>query len=159
MYDEILVPLDASAVSEAILPYAAELAKRCDAHVTLFRVVESIGQAMATIAPTEPMMVTAPAVEAVMEGVEGEEDAATSYLKTAAERLHGQGLRVDWAVGRGSAGDEIIRYATEKSIDLIAMSSHGRSGLSRAILGSVADHVIRNAAVPVLILPYREPAK
>lgn len=150
----MLVPLDGSEVAEAILPYATELAKRCAAHVTLIQVVESMAQAMASIAPAEPMMVTAQTVESISEGVEGESEAAEAYLKRAAAKLNSEGLQVDWVVVSGSAGPEIARYAEEKGIDLIAMSSHGRGGIERAIFGSVADHVLRHAGSPVFILPY-----
>ena len=154
MYDRMLVPLDGSEVAEAILPYATELARRCASHVTLIQVVESMAQAMATMAPAEPMMVSPQAVENITEGLEGETDAAQAYLKQTAAKLSSAGLQVDWIVVSGSAGPEIARYAEEHTIEMIAMSSHGRGGLERAIFGSVADHVLRHATIPVLTLPY-----
>lgn len=155
MYETMLIPLDGSDVAEAILPYATELAKRCGSRVTLIQVVESMVQAMAGLAPAAPMMVTPQAVENVTEGVEGEEDAAKSYLTQTASNLSATGLKVDWIVVSGSAGSEIVRYAEEKGSGLIALSSHGRGGIGRAIFGSVADHVLRHAKAPVLTLPHR----
>lgn len=156
MYDRLLVPLDGSELSAQIIPYAVELAKRCSSHVTLVRVVETVGQAMATMTPAEPALVTPQAVENVVEGLQGEQETASAYIKDLANRLAAEGLRVDWAVLAGSPGSAIVSYVEGKHIDVIAMTSHGRTGVERALLGSVADHVMRNAAVPVLVLRYQE---
>jgi nucleotide-binding universal stress UspA family protein len=156
VYDSMLVSLDGSEIAAAILPYATELAKRCASHVTLIRVVESMAQAMATLAPAEPMAATPQAIENVSEGIEAEEAAARAYLSHEATQLSAAGLQVDWIVVSGPAGAAIVRYAEEKSINLIAMSSHGRGGIGRAIFGSTADHVVQHTSSPVLILPHHE---
>lgn len=156
MYDKMLVPLDGSDVSELILPYAIELARRCGSKVRLLQMVESLGQAMATLAPADPVLVTPETTEAIVEGVEAEAQAARDYLAGLALKFKDVGLEAESVVRSGSPGVEIIRYSEEEGIDLIAMSSHGRGGLGRAILGSVADHVMHHTSVPVLVLRYRE---
>lgn len=159
MYNKMLVPLDGSEVSELVLPYAIELAKRCGSKVTLLETVESLGEAMATLAPADPVMVTPETTEALVEGVEAEEQTARDYLTGVARKFRDAGIDASIAVVSGSPGDEILRYTEAGDIDLIALSSHGRGGLGRAILGSVADHVMRHTSVPVLVLRYREDGK
>ena len=156
MYENLLVPLDGSEVSELILPYAIELAKRCESRVTLLQTVESLGQAMATLAPSDPVLVTPETTEAIVEGVEAEESFAHEYLNGIAARFKQEGIEAGTVVVSGSPGSEIMRYIDEKSINVVAMSSHGRGGLGRAIFGSVADHVMHHATVPVLVLRYHE---
>jgi nucleotide-binding universal stress UspA family protein len=157
MYEHLLVPLDGSEVSELILPYAIELAKRCGSRVTLLQTVESIGQAMATLAPAEPVMVTPETTEALVEGVEAEEAAAREYLAGIASRFKEAGIEAGTIVPSGSPGVEILRCVDDASVTVVAMSSHGRGGLGRAIFGSVADHVMHHATVPVLVLRYHKP--
>jgi nucleotide-binding universal stress UspA family protein len=151
MYDKILVPLDGSEVSESMLPYAIELAKRCGSKVLLLQVVESLGQAMAAMAPAEPAMVTPEATEAIIEGVEAEESSAHQYLTGIAEKFRANGSPVETMVVSGSPGVEIARVA-EENADVVTICSHGRGGLGRALLGSVADHLIHHVNVPVLVL-------
>ncbi|MBI4337644.1 MAG: universal stress protein, partial [Chloroflexi bacterium] len=61
-------------------------------------------------------------------------------------------LQVEWETRRGDAASQIIRYVKERGIDLVAISTHGRSGLSRLVFGSVAEKVLREAGVPVLLI-------
>ena len=154
MYDKMLVPLDGSEVSELVLPYAIEFAKRCGSQVTLLQTVESLGQAMATMAPADPVLVTPQTTESILEGIEAEQQAAREYLTGIAARFKGEGIDTGTVVASGSPGTEIIHYVDEQEINVVAMSSHGRGGLGRAILGSVADHVMHHTTVPVLVLRY-----
>lgn len=156
MYDTILVPLDGSDVSESVIPHALELARRCGSKVILIEVVESLGQAMAAMAPAEPAMVTPQATEAIMEGVEAEQRAAADYLTRVATKFRDAGANVETVVVSGSPGIEIARWAESHDVDVITICSHGRSGLGRALLGSVADHLVHHVKVPVLILRYQE---
>jgi nucleotide-binding universal stress UspA family protein len=157
VYEKLLVPLDGSEVSELILPYAVELAKRCGSQVTLLQTVESLGQAMATLSPADPVLVTPGTTEAIVEGVEAEESSAKDYLAGIASRFKDEGIDAGTTVVSGSPGVEILRCIDDKSITVVAMSSHGRGGLGRAIFGSVADHVMHHATVPVLVLRYHKP--
>jgi nucleotide-binding universal stress UspA family protein len=156
VYDTILVPLDGSEVSESVLPYAIELVRRCRSKkVVLIEVVESLGQAMATMAPSEPAMVTPEATEAIMEGVEAEQQAAREYLSGVAPKFKDAGAEVETVVVSGSPGIEIAQFAESNDIELITISTHGRGGLGRALLGSVADHLLHHVHVPVMVLRYR----
>jgi len=155
VYDTILVPLDGSEVSESVIPHALELARRCRSKVILIEVVESLGQAMAAMAPAEPAMVTPQATEAIMEGVEAEQRAAANYLAKIAERFKGVATGVETVVVTGSPGIEIARFAESNGVEVITICSHGRGGLGRALLGSVADHLIHHVKVPVLVLRYQ----
>jgi nucleotide-binding universal stress UspA family protein len=155
VYDIMLVPLDGSEVSETVLPYAIELARRCGSRVILLEVVESLGQAMAAMAPAEPALVTPEATEAVIEGVEAEEKAARDYLTGVASKFKAVVSAVETLVVSGSPGTEIVRVAMENRVEVITVCSHGRGGLGRALLGSVADYLIHHVNVPVLVLRYQ----
>jgi nucleotide-binding universal stress UspA family protein len=132
MYDAILVPTDGSDPATAAVDHAADLAAVHDASVHLLYVTES-----PAIAPT-------PTSGEVLEELErhGEE-----VVDAAAERLDG---RVHTAVARGSAHRAILDYAETNDVDLVVMGTHGRTGLSHALLGSVAERVVRLSEVPVL---------
>ena len=77
---------------------------------------------------------------------------ATRALKDVAPKL-GRDIPVTFACGTGDPADEILRYAASHSIDVIVVGTHGRTGMSRLLLGSVAERVIRGAACPVLVVP------
>ncbi len=149
MYEKILVPLDGSKVGEAALPYVEELVSKLSpalkVEVTLFQVVSSLshwivaGEASAQI----------PYTEKEMEQIKRK---AMDYLNKAGEGLRSKGAIVKIKVGIGSAADEIIKAADEINTDLIAMSTHGRSGLSRWAFGSVTDRILRGGNTPVLVV-------
>ncbi|WP_276259361.1 universal stress protein [Haloglomus litoreum] len=139
MYDTILVPTDGSEAATAALDHAADLADEHDAEVHLLYVTES-----PAIAPT-------PAAGGVLEALErhGEE-----IVDEAAERLRNR--RVHTAVARGSPHRAILDYAASNDVDLVVMGTHGRTGLSHALLGSVAERVVRLSPVPVLTVRHDE---
>ena len=149
MYERILVPLDGSKVGEAALPYVEELVSRLSpevkAEVTLFQAVSSrvyyivAGEASAPIPYTE-------------EEMEQIKRKAMDYLDNAGEGLRSKGAIVKVKVAVGKADEEITKAADEIGVDLIAMSTHGRSGLSRWAFGSVTAKVLRGANKPVLIV-------
>ena len=144
MYKEILVPLDGSELAEAAVPHAHELAKAFGSRITLFSVVEPVG-----IYP-QPGVV-GPVVSIAMD-VEEEMENTGQYLEGIAERLKAEGLEIRRVVREGDPASLICDYAQENSIDLIAMSTHGRSGIQRWVYGSVADRVLRGAKVPILLI-------
>jgi nucleotide-binding universal stress UspA family protein len=85
-----------------------------------------------------------------VERVEGDVEAAgRSYLE-------GLGLEAELVILRGSAREELTRYAETERIDLVVIASHGRSGLKRFALGSVAEHILRHSSTPVLLVPARD---
>lgn len=140
----ILVPLDGSELSEAILPFVERLAGPFDFAIDLLRVVESPLSAVAVELPGQAGELVELGRIAAVE--------AERYLTKVAAALEGKGLRVRWAVAEGSTVEAIQRHARESGAGLIAMTTHGRTGLGRLVLGSVAERVLRRAEVPVIIL-------
>jgi nucleotide-binding universal stress UspA family protein len=155
VYGKILVPLDGSEVAEGVLPHVEELARRFDSKVTLIQVVAPLSKLVAETVPAslEPTGAgAAVGLEAAAEAVKAEHEGARAYLDGVAERLRAGGIAVQMEVVEGMAGDAIVDYAHHHELDLIAMSTHGRSGLLRLFYGSVADHVLRHAGTPVLLI-------
>ena len=140
---KVLVPLDVSEASEGILPVAERLARWRDVTIILFQVVEPLPSPADTSTRLDEWM-----------GVRGKD--AKRYLAKVAEPLRDKGLRVECAVRFGRAAETIAAFAAEERVDLIAMVTHGRSGLGRLFFGSVAEGVLRSAAVPVLVLKHAE---
>lgn len=143
MYKRILVPLDGSELAEQALPHAAEIARRFEGSLWLIRVslaLEYVQGPGGTVAPYSDIV------------LEREREAATQYLGRISARLGRPGLRLITEVLNGPVAEAIIDYAREQTIDLIVMSTHGRSGLSRWVYGSVADKVLRGAHCPTLII-------
>jgi nucleotide-binding universal stress UspA family protein len=136
MYRAILVPVDGSPFSERALPYARMIATLGGAKVLLFRVIP----------PAEGD--SQHADEAGRAQLVRE---ARSYLDELAARL--PDLSVETAVAEGDAADVIVEEIGKKSVDLIIMTTHGRSGLGRWVYGSVADEIMRRATVPALLVP------
>ena len=151
MAAKILIPLDGSKTGEAALPYVEELLSKLSPRVklefTLFQVVSLLthyvatGEAVASISYTEKEM----------EQIQQE---ARDYLNKVAEGIRSEKVSVEIRVGIGigSAAEEIIKVADEISVDLIAMSTHGRHGISRLAFGSVTDRVLREGHKPVLLV-------
>jgi nucleotide-binding universal stress UspA family protein len=159
VFDKVLVPLDGSDVSELAIPYAIELAKRCGSKVTLLQTVESLGQAIATMAPVDPVLVTAETTEQMIEGVEAEQKAAEEYLTSTAAKFKAEGIDTGWVVLSGSPGLEILEYAAKEGLQLIVMATHGRGGMGRMLHGSVCDHIMHHTTLPVLFVRYVHDAK
>jgi nucleotide-binding universal stress UspA family protein len=138
----ILLPLDGSAFSEHALPAALELARRLSGRLHLVRVHE----------PPIPM---APDAAAVVEAELSENLRAQEedYLRGVANRcLEASGLAARTELLEGPVATALATFINEIGIDLVVMTTHGRSGISRAWVGSVADAVVRRSAVPVLLL-------
>lgn len=136
----IVVPLDASPVAESVLPVVADLARAGGATIRLLRVEPTpdncVGPDGRVVAYADQEMARLEA-----EGLD--------YLGTVATRLGG--LPVESCVRFGDPFDEILKEAHAFDADLIAVTTAGRSGLGRAVLGSVADRVFRKADAPVLL--------
>ena len=135
MVKRILVPLDGSRQAEAVLPEAMELARCCRAELLLLRV------AFAHVFPGMD------AIEEEVQVIRTAED----YLADVAARLTGSGLSVRTSVRYGRPIEQILDHIVSNGVDLVAMSTHGWSGLSHLMMGSVAEAVVRKATVPVLL--------
>jgi len=160
MFSKVLVPLDGSELAEAVLPYVEELGKQCAAEAILLRVVALPRDT--GIAPffQPPMSLPGSSEDEVidrhgilrgqeMESVRVEVERSLAPVR---ERLSSGGLSVSVVVLFGRPAERIIGYAMKEQVDLIAMSTHGRSGFSRWMLGSVADKVLRGVTLPVLVV-------
>jgi len=148
MYKKILVPLDGSKLAECALPHAEELAKCCDTEkVVLVSVTERIQGYSALADSNQPT-----GRRIVPEAVGKKEKQAQRYLGRIAKAMEAKGIKADTEVLLGDPAGEIVIYAKHPGCDLIVMSSHGRSGISRWTQGSVADRVFRGSPVPVLMI-------
>jgi nucleotide-binding universal stress UspA family protein len=149
MFLRIFVPLDGSPLAEGALDMAALLARRVkiarptfEPTIILFRAIDlalwlDVDVELARSRPAE---------------------LAKAYLEEQAESLRQQGLAVETAVRVGNPVEEIVEQALARQADLILMTTHGRTGLARWALGSVAERVARAAAMPVLLIPSNAPA-
>lgn len=144
MYRRIVVPLDGSELAERALGDAEELARLTNAPLHLVRVVD-----VAQI-PWYGQFGMAMEYGMVEQGLTAESAAATAYLQAMGERIAEHGLVADAEVRRGSTTVELL--ATIQPGDLIVMASHGRGGIARWILGSVAEHLLRHATVPIVLV-------
>ena len=141
MYKRMLVPLDGSELAEVAFTYAKELAGRLDLDVVLLHVC---GQQECDLAPMHRAYVER-AAEIVRR--ESEEVQQRTGIQSGVRALE---ARAEVAVGHPA--EEILRYADENDIDLILMATHGRSGVGRWAMGSVADKVLRASIVPVWLV-------
>ena len=138
---KILVPLDGSALAEAALPQALEIAESSGANLLLIRAAEA--HTLPGVDPTEAQ------IKVVQE--------AEGYLAQVRDRLAAQGRKeVETSVWYGPAAYAIVEAARLNKVDLIAMTTHGRSGLGRLILGSVAESVLRGTTTPILLIRVAE---
>jgi nucleotide-binding universal stress UspA family protein len=163
---KILVPLDGSELAEAVLPYVQEVCRRPEpVEVILLQVVRlPQGRTAATFLPVgsdfpaEKQPATDLAVDAARHPIYREQEIASArgeveaYLKPLARRLREDGFESRVAVAFGRPAAEIIRFAEEESVDLIAICTHGRSGISRWMVGSVADKVLRGTNLPIILV-------
>jgi nucleotide-binding universal stress UspA family protein len=144
----ILIPLDGSTLSECALRDTKALARSFEAVATLLLVMSP-----SLMLNEEPLFEVRGNAR-----VEAEQ-----YLRATRRALEAEGLMVEVVFRAGDAATEILDYADERDIDLIAMATHGRSGLRRWLLGSVANKVLRTTDVPVLLSrawsPSREPGR
>ena len=148
MFRSILVSLDGSKLAECALPYAEELAKCCNAEqVVLVSVTERVQGYRPVNDPSQPL-----GQRLVPEAVGKQEKQAQRYLDRIAKVLKAEGVKVQTEVLLGNPAEEITLFAKHRGVDLIVMSSHGRSGPSRWAYGSVADKVFRASSVPILMV-------
>jgi nucleotide-binding universal stress UspA family protein len=136
MYKSILVPLDGSALAEAVLPEIEKLARCMGARIILLRV------SRAHIFPGKDP--TKAEIEVVRR--------AEEYVAEVRDQLAAKGLDAEACVRYGAVAEEILTHSARNDIDLIAMSTHGRSGLGRWALGSVAEKIVRRSVKPVLLM-------
>src|SRR5512136_1815137 len=141
MYKKILVPLDGSEMAKKAVAHAEKLAKIFDSDIILFQVV-----------PFMPIYGSPELVTPLMVD-EKQKEVAERYLVSVGQELEKREIKVTTMVKTGQqVALEIIDYAKESGADLIVMCTHGRSGITRWVLGSVAIKVLTRAETPVLLL-------
>ncbi len=146
-YQNIVVPLDASAFAEQALDQASELASAMDATFHLVSIVP-----LSHVLPVHihKENESQSLMRAVLHQTELER--RTHYLEQKAEHFKELGLRVQTNVAPGHPAEEILRFSTQHQQTLLVMTTHGRSGLRRILLGSVAMKIVQEAHVPVLLV-------
>lgn len=152
MYEHLLVALDGSPTAERVLEHTEALASAFGSTVTLFRATVA---AETLIAETAGTGQTAGEIGSMIDPtpiLEAEVEDAVSYLDRVAARLRQHNLTVTTEHYEGPPADEIVERARSLGVSLILMTTHGRSGLARAVFGSVADAVLRHAPCPVLLV-------
>ena len=146
MNRQVLVPLDGSGMAEAVLPLAATLARSMSGSLTLASVVADgiIARPLDGVFPTTP---------GTWEGYAREAELAREYLNNIAERLRAEKLVVETVVLEGAPAHAIVDYAAgHPHVKLIAMATHARTGIGRLVLGSIAEQILHDSPVPVMLV-------
>jgi nucleotide-binding universal stress UspA family protein len=138
-----LVPLDGSTIAEQALECATELASSIGARVVLAAVEPTVGDVSLAEVGVVPYWVMADHEAALLR--------LNQYLKQTAARLTSMGLTVETRLAEGNPAEEILRISAAEHADLIVMTTRGRSGMERLLLGSVAAKVLQSADIPVLL--------
>lgn len=141
MYSKILIPLGGSKLAEAVLPYARYLTRQCKIPVELLCAIDVAE--LATYTPVERALL-------LEKFIRHETATAENYLRSVADSF--RGMDVTCTVKAGRPEEVIVNAAERHAGILIAMASHGRSGLGRFLLGSVAEKILRGAGNPLLIV-------
>ena len=149
MYNKIMVPLDGSDLAECVMPHVEAITTGCKiTNVVFVRVVNPIHL---------PVSVPAKGDFGFSENERHEleeqhKQTADTYLKQIVENTRLEGAVLGYEVLVGKVADTLAHWAEKNGVDLIVIASHGRSGVSRWVMGSVADRVLRSACVPVLMI-------
>jgi nucleotide-binding universal stress UspA family protein len=125
MYQRIMVPLDGSDLAQRVLTHALDMCRAFGATLVLLH---------------------------VRDAHHGSSEASLRYLEFTRREYANSGVAIELATREGPVAEAIIRVAEEQRIDVIAMATHGRSGLQRAVYGSVAEQVLRSSSKPVLLV-------
>lgn len=144
MYKKILVPLDGSKVAEGVLPHAKSLAYSEGAELILLTVTSN---------PAMDIVFSDPGIAetAILE----QQEKSKAYISEIENGLRAEGFRVSNLMRVGSVAETILGVAEELNVDAIAMSTHGRTGPARWLLGSIAERVVHNSNIPVLLIRAR----
>jgi len=153
MFKRLLVPLDGSRFASRALRYAAEVAQCFGAEVVLIQVVRPTtpivdGGALVGVSPAGAEI----AVQAAREADRRNAARARRYLSGKVRAIRSRHIRSSYHVLMGDAARSIMEFSERENIDLVVMTTHGKSGLKRALMGSVADVVIRESGKPVLVI-------
>lgn len=146
MYQKILVPLDGSKLAECILPHAETLAKGCQAGAVIFVQVYAPLQIPPSIEPT-------PLKQEDIDRISAQgRQLAEQYITGVAKRFESGSAKAEGIVLSGSVTDTLTDYIAKNNIDLVLIATHGSSGISRWVWGSVADRLLRASCAPVMMV-------
>jgi len=155
MFKRLLVPLDGSRFGSRAIRYASEIARQFGGEVVLLQVIPRPTPIPATTG-ISPVMESPAGAEIAMQVALLDEKRETTrgkrYLSNKARKIRSQNIKSSYQVMVGDPAQSIMEFAKIESIDLVVMTTHGKSGIKRAILGSVADRVIRDSGKPVLVV-------
>jgi len=146
MYQKVMVPLDGSELAECVLPHVEAIAKGCNTKNIIF---------LHIVEPFQPRGGTGHIFsEGDVERINAERKAAAEkYLAQMLRQVKYEGVNVESEIISGKpAAEGIADYATKNGVNLVIIATHGRSGISRWVLGSVADRILRSSRVPVLMV-------
>ena len=146
MFDRILIPTDGSDPARSAVEMALDLAETHDAALHVLFIVD------------QPVSVSGTGegfsgLDNLLDAIEKEGHERTDVI---VNRARERDIETKAVVRRGNPHDDILTYASENGIDLIVMATHGRTGVKRALLGSVTEDVVRHSEIPVLTV-HREP--
>jgi nucleotide-binding universal stress UspA family protein len=144
MYQKIMVPLDGSELAECVLPHTEIIAKLCNASVELVSVIEPIEL------PTRGGI--ALSGDDLKQIESHSKHDAENYLRGIVDRLKRTGIKAHSKLLTGKAADSLVNYIHKSNFDLLIIATHGRSGISRWIWGSVADKILHSSAIPMLLV-------
>ena len=154
MYQTIVVPLDSSERAETILPHVEELAGIKMGKVILLHVIEPT--AFSPLAPASSARLAVMTPEAFTKQIEAMRSAAAEYLSKIQSILKTKDIKAEAVIETGPAAERIVHVAEERDADLIAIASHGRTGLPRVFFGSVAAAVLHRSETPLLLVRSRD---
>ena len=147
MYKKIMVPLDGSKLAECVFPHLEAVIKGCESpEVIVVQAVEPLS------IPYGREVAQFTSLEQVKAFETHQKVEAEKYLKEIVARLGETGVNAKADVIYGKAGEALSDYATKHDVDLVIIATHGRSGISRWVWGSVADRLVRSVCVPVLMV-------
>jgi len=157
VFERIVVPLDGSRLSTLAIPYAVEVGKRFDAEIILVRVLSPSESAIASQATVMESDLTSDVIDREARMKNGDNMADIKrYLITWSQSLKTQGVKASYQVTIGTPAKSIMELVEAQQASLIVMMSHGRGWFKRAIMGSVADEILKGSSVPVLIIRAQE---
>jgi nucleotide-binding universal stress UspA family protein len=146
MYKKVLVPLDGSELAECVLPHVEALAKGCQAAAIHFVQVYAPFQ-------VPPGMEAVPLKQAEVDAISARgKEVAEDYIRGVAARMDLGAAKAEGIVLSGAVTDALADYIAQNGVDLVVIATHGSSGVSRWVWGSVADRLLRASCAPVMMV-------
>jgi nucleotide-binding universal stress UspA family protein len=162
MFTKIMVPLDGSRYSGRALKYAAEIAQRFNTELLLMQVVTPTTPVTSTtgaVPGIESPASTRVAVETALAEDKRNSTRAKRYLRRKVRETKSHNIKVSYKVLIGWPAATIMELASKEHIDLIVLTTHGKGGIKRAVMGSITDEVVRESGKPVLVINPRAKKK